>query len=132
MHARWQVVVGFLVAIGIVIGVGVYFNSGPRWVGTTKRVTVTMSGPCANPSTLFLHGYAWDASTLVHHWQTPEGESTHAGRIHFDTAHSATFTADDGTVVHYTGGSSRFSTMPCAIQRARLTSKVETTVPQLR
>lgn len=84
--------VGFLVAMGVVIGATMYVHRRPDWVGATERATVTVSGPCANPETLSLHGSAWDSFTTVSRWWKLRGDSTHPGRIHFDTAKRATFT----------------------------------------
>ena len=104
--------VGFLVAVSAVVGVTMYLHRGPDWVGTTQRVTVEKLS-CGNPESLRLHGSVWDSPDMAP--KAWADRSAHPGRIRFDTAHTATFTGDDGTVVHFAGGRGQFDLMPCVV-----------------
>ncbi len=109
VRVRRGILVGFVIAVVAVVGVTLYLHRGPGWVGTSQRVTVTKRS-CDN-ATLNLHGRIWDAA-LPQSWS--DG-SSQTGRIHFDTAHRATFRSDGGTVLRFDGGYVQFDTMDCSV-----------------
>lgn len=81
--------------------------SRPAWVGTSTRLSVESVSVCQIPGAFVLHGLVWDSKESVpRSW--PQGTG-HSGRIHFNSTNTATFTADDGTLLHFTGVHGKFA-----------------------
>ena len=91
-----------LSGIMAVIGTTWYLRHPPIWIGSSTRATVVVAQMgCDSEPPEQIHGKYWvQYDSFPSAWA--DG-SHHTGRMHFDTAGRASFTASDGTRVQVKG-----------------------------
>ena len=92
----------FVIGLAAVLATTWYVRQHPFWIGSSMRATVVVADfGCDADTPKLIHGKYWvQDSSFPPEWAVG---STHSGRLHFDSARSATFTTTDGARLGFQG-----------------------------